>query len=282
MNEKASNPLALSIAPAMALVRKPYYDFPRMFSLMEQLLQEGLVDGFEFQNLAEWDVTHPPRDEAQRRLAAWQDSVRYTVDEIGNRLQERRLPILSVHANRDVGICLCSKGEADIRRGRQLMHEALSLAEKVGAQVCVFHLWDTWKQSFDPVLLHGVVAEIAPLYPRVKVAVENVPTHLPGHTPFALVHGFPWVTLDLRWAALYDELKEFAAIKERVANVHLRGHLEGDRWVLPNASFAFYEALDLIRNQWGYAGLITMESDGLSRSGLHEFRRALLSLREQR
>lgn len=271
--------LAISIAPATAVVQKRYYDLPGTIAFMRQLLQEGVVDGFEFQNLAEWDAAHPPRDEAERRLDAWHDSARYTVGEIGSRLQETGLPILSIHANRDVGICLCSQEERDIDRGRQLIEESLSLADQVGAPVCVFHLWDTWKETFDPDFVKGIVEEISSRFPEVRMAIENVPTHLPGWTPFALAKEFDGVTLDLKWAALYDELEAFEAIKERIVNIHLRGHLQGDKWMLPNAPFEFYEAFNTIRNKWRYSGLITMEPDGLRQVSVVGFELAMASLR---
>lgn len=263
------------------VIGKPYYDLPGTVELMRRLWQTSVVDGFEFQNLAEWDAAHPPRDEAERRLAAWQDSQSYTVDEIAAVLQEAALPILSVHANRDVGVCLCSGGQRDLRRGQQLIHESLSLAEEVGAPVCVFHLWDTWQEAFDVHLLHDVLRQAAARHPAVQAAVENVPTHLAGHTPFDLAQRFAWITLDLRWAALYDELDRFEAVKERIANVHLRGRLQGDEWVLDDAPFGFYEALDIIRNEWGYGGLLTMEPSGLRQGDWHNLVAAMLSIGEK-
>jgi len=230
---------------------------------MSLLWQESVIDGFEFQNLAEWDDENPPRDEREKRLAAWNESQKHTTDEIATLLQEAGLPILSVHANRDVGICLCSDQEQDINKGKRLVHESLLLAEKIGAPVCVFHLWDTWKEGFEPRSLQNVLVEIAAQYPGVKASVENIPTHLAGSPPFELVRQFEWIILDLRWAALYDELDKFESVKDRIANVHLRGRLEGSRWVLEGAPFGFHEALDTIRGKWGYAGLLTMEPGGL-------------------
>ena len=257
------NPISISVAPTTKVIGKRYYNLPGAIELMERLWQESVVDGFEFQNLAEWDAENPPRDEREKRLAAWNDSQKYTAEEIAASLQETGLPILSVHANRDVGICLCSGQEDDLDTGKRLLHEALYLAEKVGASVCVFHLWDTWKEAFDSSGLQDALYEIALQYPRVKPAVENVPTHLAGFTPFELVRRFEWITLDLRWVALYDELDRFEIVRKRIANVHLRGRLEGDGWVLEDAPFGFYEALDTIRSEWGYSGLLTMEPEGL-------------------
>lgn len=259
----AESLLSISIAPASLVNQRPYYDLPGAIDLMERLLRAEAVDGFEFQNLAEWDAREPPRAEREKRSDAWNSSPKYTVQEVADWLRRANLPILSVHANRDVGICLCSDRATDIDRGRVLIHESLYLAEQVGASVCVFHLWDTWREAFDLAVLQSVLNEAAPQYPRVRASVENVPTRLMGSTPFEMVSQFEWVTLDLRWAALYNELDRFKSIKERIINVHLRGRLDGTRWVLDDGPFGFYQALDTMRSQWKYSGLLTMEPDGL-------------------
>lgn len=263
MRPKADR-VALSIAHVNRIRGQHYADLPGTIALMQDLLRVGAVDGFELQNLAEWDATEPPRDEHDKRLAAWQASQKYSVEAIAAHLKEAAAPVLSVHANRDVGICLCAGHEQDIARGRLLIHESLWLAHAVGAPVCVFHLWDTWKESFDPAVLHDALDTIAPQYPDVKAAVENVPTHLGDYTPFELAKTFTWITLDTRWAGLYDELDRFAAIKDRIANVHLQGRLENGRWAaFGHEAFTFDEALETIRG-WGYSGLWTVEASGLS------------------
>ena len=257
------NPISISVAPTTRVIGKRYYDLPGTIELMHRLFQESMMDGFEFQNLAEWDAAGPPRDGADRRLAAWEDSQRYTTDDLASLLRATGLPVQSIHANRDVGICLCSGDEQDAVRGQRLIHESLLLAEKVGAPVCVFHLWDTWKEAFDLAVLHRVVCEAAADHPGVRTSVENVPTHMTRSTPFDLVQQFEWITLDLRWAAMYDELDRFESVMDRIANVHLRGRLEGKTWHLDDAPFGFYEALHVLRQEWGYCGPLTMEPSGL-------------------
>jgi sugar phosphate isomerase/epimerase len=276
---KPTNPISLSIAPATRVIGRRYYDLPGTLDLMGRLSQESVVDGFEFQNLAEWDAAGPPRDEGPRRLAAWEDSQRYTAGELAGHLRAVGLPILSVHANRDVGICLCSGNRHDLIRGTRLIHESLSLAQQVGAPVCVFHLWDTWKIEFDLAVLPRALSEAAAAFPAVKASVENVPTHLPGSTPFDLVSQFEWITLDLGWAAMADELGRFQAVLDRIVNVHLRGRLQEGRWVLDHAPFGFYEALNLIRGEWGYGGPLTMEPAGLQDGDLEDLCAAMVSLR---
>ncbi|MBN1976409.1 MAG: hypothetical protein JW918_03310 [Anaerolineae bacterium] len=260
------NLISISTAPSNTLVGKPFYDLYATLEVMQKLWAESVFNGFEFQNVAEWDAGRPPRDEGERRLAYWTDSQKYTTDQIATLLAATGLPVHSVHANRDVGVCLCSGQPEEIDVGRRLIHESLSLAEQVGASVCVFHLWDTQKENFDTAFVHDIFTEIAAGYPRVKASVENVPTRLQGTTPFDLAREYDWITLDLRWAALYDELDKFTAVKARIANVHLRGEIENGRWIIPadwfpaQKSFDFYQALDTIKNQWGYQGLLTVEN----------------------
>jgi sugar phosphate isomerase/epimerase len=271
--------ISISVAPATAVLGRRYYDLPGSLALMDWLWQRSVVDGFEFQNLAEWDARTPPRDEADKRFAAWEASAKITPDELARQLVASGLPILSVHANRDVGICLCSGDRQEVEHGKRLTHEALALAERVGARVCVFHLWDTWKEAFDPCFLADTLAEVAAAHPAVKASVENVPTQLRGHTPFELVRGFEWITLDLQWAALYDELGRFEPLVDRIANVHLRGRLAGGRWVIEGAPFEFYAALERIRDRWGYDGPLTMEPKGLTAGDRESLVAAMRSLR---
>jgi hypothetical protein len=268
MTQRPPNPISITPAPLNKLVGRRQYDLPTIIEVMRRVWEASVVDGFEFQHLAEWAAEGPPRDDddTHRRLASWEKCPKYSTDRVATVLQAEGLPILSVHANRDVGICLCSDQPEDIIRGKRLISEAFSLAEQVGAEVCVFHLWDTWGEKFDPAFLREVLREIASRYPGAKAAVENVPTHLPGWTPFELVMTFEWITLDLRWAALYDELDRFESLRDRIANVHLRAQLEGDKWIIPadwfprgEKSFGFYDALDTIRNEWKCPAILTVE-----------------------
>jgi hypothetical protein len=273
-----SNKLSVSTAPAAVITGKPYYDLPGTIAFMHRLFRNGLVDGFEFQNLAEWNAANPPRTDTGRHNA-WRDSSKYTTDEISLLLKESNLPVFSIHANRDVGVFLCSKEEKDITYGRQLIHESMSLATQVNAPVCVFHIWDTMSESFDLDLLKHTIDEISPQYPGVIMAIENVPTRLPGFTPFTLAREFDWVTLDIKWAAFYDEFEKFESIRDQIVNIHLRGNLSKNRWVLPDSPFTFYDALNTIRSDWHYTGLITMEPGDLKQARYSDFEQAMASLR---
>ena len=254
---KNSNRVSISTAPLTALFGKPYYDLDTTIEVVQLL--KTTVDGVEFQNLAEWDSTGPPRDDPENeRVFAWHRSKKYTRTEIQSVIQDAHINVFSVHANRDVGILLCSEDEDDTRRGKNLMHASLSLAQTLGAGICVFHFWDPSKSDLDMGHLLRIYNEITASYPTVKAAVENIPCNY--QTPFELASHFRWVTLDIRWATKYDELEKFENVRN-IVNIHLRGELYGEQWVLNDAPYGFYEVIDLLRN-WGYTGLFTVEPEG--------------------
>ncbi len=275
------NLLSITTPPLAVLIGQRGFQLNAILEVMHRMRKESLVDGFEFQNLAEWDASGPPKDKAkfEVRLKVWESCEKYSVDELVLILKESKLPILSVHANRDVGIHLCSDKQREIQRGEKLIHDSLNLAQQVGASICVFHLWDTWKKHFDPGFLQRTLENIADQYPNVKAAVENVPINLANHTPFEVVKEFEWITLDLRWVGMYNELDKFAEISNRIINVHLRGRLESAKWAIYQAPFSFYEVLDLLRSEWDYSGLLTVEPEGgLKRAEWTDFATAMTSI----
>jgi hypothetical protein len=261
--------ISITTAPLNRLVGKSYADLEGTLDVMVRLLETGAVDGFEFQCIAEWDAYGPPKDEYGPREArhglrykVWTECPKYTYEQIADQLIQSSLPILSIHANRDVGICLCSNEAKTVTRGRQLLEDTVLLAESVGASIVVFHLWDTYSTDFDPEFLPDVLNEAQERHQGVALSVENVPTHLPGHSPIALCRTFGHITLDTRWAGMYDELDDFSDLLGSIVNVHLRGRLDGSHWILDDAPFTFEEALHMVRDGWGYNGLFTLEPRG--------------------
>lgn len=274
-----TNSISLSIAPANIIIGKQYYDLIASIELMKYIQQRDIIDGFEFQLLEEWDKCIPPIDERDKRLTALHDSTKYSVNNIVTLIKEAGINILSVHAKRDIGIYLCSSNPSDIKEGKRLIDETLCFANEIGAFLCVFHLWDTWKKEINIQFLYNTLLEISSKYPTVKASVENVPTHMKGYTPFELVKQFQWITLDLQWAALYKELEKFIEVKNKIVNVHLRGKLEQSRWTLKSSPFGFYESLKVIREKWRYNGILTMEPNELKTGELDELITAMLTIK---
>ena len=276
-----TNLISASSAPIAGFGDKEYYDLLATLEVLKRVFIKSVVDGFELQLEPEWDSENPPLTDAD--WADWTKTPKYTAEQIVELVKKAKLPILSVHASRDVGSYLCSDREQDWEKGKRVIYDSLLIAEKLGARVCVFHLWDTWKTNFAVDRIEKAFLDLARQFPKVKASVENVPTHLEDCTPFELAKRFEHVTLDLRWAALYDELDRFESLIRNVVNVHLRGSLKGDKWTIERSSFGFYEALDKIRNNWKYVGLLTVEPEGEIDGSLFEnFLEAMRSLRERR
>jgi len=263
-----ANLISVSSAPIAGFGSKEYYDLIGTIDVMKRVFKESVVDGFELQLEPEWDSENAPLTDCA--LADWTTVPKYATEEIVELIRSQDLPILSVHASRDVGNYLCSNKERDWKKGKRVIYDSLLIAENSGAEICVFHLWDTWKASFDPQKVESMLLGVADQFPKVKASVENIPTHLEGYTPFGLVKSFEHVTMDLRWAAMYKEFDAFESIINGIVNVHLRGSLKESKWVLERSDFDFYEALNKIRKEWGYLGLLTVEPEGRRDGSLFE------------
>jgi hypothetical protein len=270
--------ISVSTAPFACLGEKKYYDLLGTVKVLKRILSESIVDGFELQLQPEWDNEQPPLTDQE--FADWKKTPKYNTQEVLGLVKSEKVPILSVHASRDVGNYLCSDSDRDLKKGKQVMCDALFLASELGASVCVFHLWDTRATSLNIQRIQDAFHEASAQFPSVKASVENIPTHLDGFTPFALAKEFEYVTLDLRWAAMYNELDAFQAIKHKLVNIHLRGRLEGESWVLDRSSFSFHDALKTITRDWGFKELLTLEREGkLDSSSFDDFVKAMRNLR---
>jgi hypothetical protein len=258
------NKLSFSSAPLTRIINSKYYNLDDTIDVMLKLWDFSIIQGFEFQLLAEWNRRHPPKDDDPRysMINNWNDSLKYNITEIASQLNDVRVPILSIHGNRDIGILLCSENHEDINNAKHLIIETANLAELVNAEICVFHIWDTKKESLNVYSLKEIVHKISAQFPKIKLTVENIPTSMPNLTPFELIKDFKWITVDLRWCALYDELKKFSKIKQKIINIHVRGELDRNEWKLKNSPFTLEEAFDVVLKQWNYKGVLTFEPEG--------------------
>lgn len=272
--------VSVSSAPIAALGDRKYYDLVGTIGVLKRILSKSAVDGFELQLEPEWNSKNPPVTDGD--FADWSKVPKYTAEDVVKLLKNETLPMLSVHASRDIGNYLCSNQKRDLEKGKQAIYDALFIADELKAGVCVFHIWDTWATRFDLEQLREDLLEIARQFPKVKASVENVPTHLEGLAPSDLVKHFDYVTLDMRWAALYNELNAFSPIVDKIVNVHLRGKLGRGKWILDRSSFDFYEALNILKDDWGYKGLLTIEPEGaINSSCFSNFVKAMETIRSR-
>lgn len=272
--------VSVSSAPIAALGDRKYYDLVGTIGVLKRILSKSAVDGFELQLEPEWNSKNPPLTDGD--FADWSRVPKYTAEEVVKLLKNETLPMLSVHASRDIGNYLCSNQKRNLEKGKQAIYDALFIADELKAEVCVFHIWDTWATRFDLEQLREDLLEIARQFPKVKASVENVPTHLEGLAPSDLVKHFDYVTLDMRWAVLYNELNAFCSIVDKIVNVHLRGKLGKGKWILDRSSFDFYEALNILKDDWGYKGLLTIEPEGaINSSCFNNFVKAMETIRSR-
>lgn len=259
MRNRTINKIAISTGSLPRLEGKQFYELSSVIRVMERLLRESEIDGFEFALLPEWDSENAPLTPSD----APKDCEKHSVKEVLAALRNQSFPILSVHANRDVGNYLCSEDSAMVRKGMRLMIECLDFARKMDSRVCVFHFWDTWKEAFDLNRLLEIYKKYQEKYADVELSIENIPTKYKGKTPFQIANSFRHVTLDFKWASLFNEFDSFTEAFEHVDNVHIQGKMEGGRLV-PTAGCLDYErALEQVV-ELGYSGVFTVELEGRS------------------
>ena len=253
--------LSISSVPLASYLGRKYYDLEATLYVMTMLAKEDVVDGYEFQLLAEWNRHYPPIcvDTKYDRKLEWELSRKHGVSEIARSINNLNLNIISVHANRDIGVCLCSKDEELIERGKKLIGNALSLASLVHARMCVFHLWDTWIEDIDFVNLKRLFKTCVRTHSQIKATVENIPTFGEGRSPLPVVKDYDWVTLDTKWAMKYGELEAYRSIKRKIANVHLRGEYRRGRWLFEGSARMFDEIRRTLRQTLKYSDLLTIE-----------------------
>ncbi len=253
--------LSISSAPLAGFLGRKYYDLEATLYVMTMLAKENVVDGYEFQLLAEWNSHYPPIcvDTKYDRKLEWQLSRKHSVTEIARSINNLNLNIISVHANRDVGVCLCSGDEDLVVRGKELIENALSLAKLVHARMCVFHLWDTWIEDIDYSSLEKLFKSCVRSYSRIKATVENIPTFGEGRSPLSVIKDYDWITLDTKWAMKYSELESYRIIRKKIANVHLRGEYRRGKWLFDGSSRLFEQIRQTIRKVLRFSALLTVE-----------------------
>ena len=256
--------LSINTAPLTSYLKKKYYDLEATIYIMRMFSEEKVVDGFEFQLLAEWNPDYHPlnKDTKFDRELAWENSRKYRIEEIAAILKAAHLPILSVHANQDIGICLCAEEPELNRRGIQLIKRALLLAEKIDAHICVFHLWDPWLEDIDFQSIKRAFISVLNDFPTVKASVENIPVYSASTTPYKIVKDYPWITLDVKWALMYGELGRYKAVRDKIIDIHIHGRAQKNRWLFSTAHHTVSDILRTIEKDWDYHRLLTLDTEG--------------------
>ncbi len=251
------NKVSISTGCLPKLEGHQFYELESVLRMMKRLLKESRIDGFEFVLLPEWNGENSPLTPS----SAPPDCEKHVANDVVRTLKAQNLPILSVHANRDIGSYLCSDDEDEASNGIRLIDESLNFTKAVGSKICVFHFWDTWKLSFNLLGLEAIYRKFQTTYPTIEMSVENVPTRYMGKTPFQIMQGFKHRTLDLKWASMFNEFNSFTEHLISVDNVHVQGKLQAGRLVSTVGGLDFENALATIKRK-GYSGSFTIELEG--------------------
>jgi len=251
------NKVSISTGCLPRLEGRQFYELESVLRMIRRLLKESRVDGFEFVLLPEWDSDGPPLTPS----SAPPDCEKHAIDDLARTLKAQGFPIVSVHANRDIGNYLCSDDVDKASRGIKLTDECLSFTKAVGSKICVFHFWDTWKLTFNLVGLEAICRRFQTTYPDIELSIENVPTRYVGKTPFQIMQGFRHKTLDLKWASMYDEFNAFAGHFTDVSNIHVQGKLQAGGLVPTVGCLDFEDAIATAKRK-NYSGPFTIELEG--------------------
>ena len=251
------NKVSISTGCLPRLENCRFYELSSVIRMMERFLKESKLDGFEFVLLPEWDCENPPLTPT----TALSECEKHSIDELIETLEPRNYPLLSVHANRDIGSYLCSEKIDLINKGTRLIDECLTFTQRMGCKICVFHFWDTWKESFNIDFLIDVYRRFQTVYPQIDISIENIPTRHWEKSPFQIVKNFKHKTLDLKWASMFNEFSLFNEIMGEVDNIHVQGkHQDGS--IIPTIGNLNYEmALQMIQAA-GYTRAFTIELEG--------------------
>lgn len=243
-------------------IRTPYYDLQSTAEVMDRILADCDIDGFELQLMEDWNKKNPPLSYSHdRKIANWKKAPDYSADDIVNMLLPLRDSILTIHANKDIGILLCSDNKKEVSIGLYLLQEALTISQRLQAKHCVVHLWDYWKEHFDFPRVCRLIEEMS----SEKICVENVPTHYMGKKPNQMLTDFKSITLDVKFAYMFDEITAYKGLCSRIRNVHLSGRLADGTWNIQqvpedNIGSTLGEIIENLIGSWGYQGIFTVES----------------------
>ncbi len=243
-------------------------------AVMDKFWGEGLVDGFEFGLLPQWDNENAPLTPCD----APSTCEKHSYQEIFEILKDRDCRFLTVHASRDVGCYLCSDERTKRSKGVKLVDDSLRFCQSLCSKICTFHFWDPWSTSIDREFLQEVYGQAEKRFSGLEISVENILTVIKDETPFKLTRDFDYTSLDLKWASMYDEFDKFLDAIEKVDNLYIQGKCYGGNLVCTAGNLDFDVALQEIVDS-GFSGIFTVELEG--RANYQEMKTYIRKLRKQ-
>lgn len=266
MQQGQGSRVVCSTGTLPAAVGGSYYDLE---AVVEGARAVGVLD-LELVLQPDWRPYESPRDP---RLRSGRTTGKWTTSQIISLMRGWREStggrIRSVHANSDVGCFLSARGESERGTAVRILEEARLVAEELGADILVLHLWDTWADEINPDTAARRVRDFAESCLHITLTVENIPVSARRWSQcelmirlFELLPSRVGLTLDLSWSSLYGNLEQLLDLLPRVKNVHVQGRLgevDGNTVLLPRAGDLDLDwAVRCIRDR-GYCGQWTLE-----------------------
>lgn len=244
-------------------IRDPYIQL----MLAKEIYDYGLIEGFELVLLPDWNEEWEP-------LLPVNKGEQYLVslDMLADLWLESELPVLSIHANRDLGMLIATKEDLV----QKAIADTIKLAKKLKAQQIVLHPWNTYSKTI-PI---EDIAEFLKGFDKM-ISLENIPTSS-KHTPIEILRelgdriDLPY-TIDLSWLSMYDDWQKFNLAISSISNIHMQGALINKRLIPRQGNLNLETVLKELINR-GYDGQITLE---LNRpKDLKDFYKALMLIKD--
>ncbi|MBR6983812.1 MAG: sugar phosphate isomerase/epimerase [Ruminococcus sp.] len=247
----------------------------RDYTLLNECAKRLDCDGFEFMMYDDW------YDKA---------------DEIATFLRDFPKPFPVFHVEKNVGDLISRNESGDTEKALELFEINCVLAQKIGAEKLVLHLWsglDSDKDFPHNIEVYKYVREIAERY-RLMLTIENVVcnnsdpmTHL---ADLAEIYPDISFTFDTKMAEFHGQLSELYDEKNRyiwvrVAHMHINDYKGGYKdWSslktlhIGDGQIDFERFFGFVKCM-GYTGDLTIESTSFDNTGVIDFERMNQSIR---
>lgn len=205
-------------------------------------------------------------------LRLWQEWDEGDLAQVARRVRDAGIVVNSVHVPPDSEVLLPMRGQPGNSGAlADLMERSLAAALAAGARVAVVHAWDLRLPTFSSETLVENLARFAATFggEGVSLSVENIPGHVRMFPLIAEACPEVSFTADTRWSAHECSWDLLLGLVQRITNIHVQTYIdpiEGGGVTLGRLDTCGpFNAQREVRRfvESGYAGLVTLEPNGV-------------------
>lgn len=241
----------------------------RNHKLLTECLQNLNCDGFEFMMYDDWYEK---------------------IEEISNFLSDFPKPFPTFHVEKGVGNFISHNDRGDTEKVLELFEKNCILAQKLGAEKLVLHLWNGLDSDNNfpyRLELYSFLRKIAERY-DLMLTVENVVCGIADPmtrlNELAQVYSDVCFTFDTKMAEFHGQLDSLYAIEnrhiwERVVHMHINDYKGGVKdWPclrtlhIGDGQINFERLFSFVKKM-NYGGDFTIESTSFDQSGVIDFKK---------